>query len=76
MDLSAREFMLAELFVTHAGTVLSRDQILERVWGLDCDGRSNVVEVYVRYLRQKFGAESIETVRGLGYRMLQDPPVG
>lgn len=76
VDLSAREFMLAELFVTHAGTVLSRDQILERVWGPDSDGRSNVVEVYVRYLRQKFGAESIETVRGLGYRMLQDPPVG
>ena len=47
VDLSAREFMLAELFVTHAGTVLSRDQILERVWGPDSDGRSNVVEVYV-----------------------------
>ncbi|WP_101650373.1 response regulator transcription factor [Brevibacterium ihuae] len=76
VDLSAREYTLAELFVQNAGSVLSRKQILDRVWGLDHEGRSNVVEVYVRYLRQKFGAEAIETVRGIGYRMLEDPPVG
>jgi DNA-binding response OmpR family regulator len=69
VDLSAREFALAEEFVTHADEVLSREQLLSRVWGLDFDPGSNVVDVYVRYLRAKLGADRIETVRGMGYRL-------
>jgi two-component system copper resistance phosphate regulon response regulator CusR len=68
VDLSAREFALAEQFLRHPGQVLSREQLLSRVWGLDFDPGSNVVDVYVRYLRGKFGTERIETVRGAGYR--------
>lgn len=68
IDLSAREFALAEQFLRNPGQVLSREQLLSRVWGLDFDPGSNVVDVYVRYLRSKFGAERIETVRGSGYR--------
>jgi DNA-binding response OmpR family regulator len=68
VDLSAREFALAELFMLNAGYVLSREQLLDRVWGLDFDPGSNVVDVYVGYLRKKFGAETIGTVRGMGYR--------
>ncbi|HEX5858409.1 MAG TPA: response regulator transcription factor [Microbacterium sp.] len=68
IDLSAREFALAEQFLRHPGQVLSREQLLSRVWGLDFDPGSNVVDVYVRYLRGKFGTERIETVRGAGYR--------
>ncbi|MEP9365679.1 response regulator transcription factor [Nocardioides sp. CN2-186] len=68
VDLSAREFALAETFMTNAGQVLSREQLLDHVWGMDFDPGSNVVDVYVGYLRRKFGAESIVTVRGMGYR--------
>lgn len=68
-DLSAREFALAEDFMRHPDQVLSREQLLSRVWGLDFDPGSNVVEVYVRYLRAKIGANRIETVRGMGYRL-------
>jgi DNA-binding response OmpR family regulator len=68
-DLSAREFALAEEFIRHPDQVLSREQLLSRVWGLDFDPGSNVVEVYVRYLRGKIGAHRIETVRGMGYRL-------
>ena len=68
VDLSAREFALAEQFLRHPGQVLSREQLLSRVWGLDFDPGSNVVDVYVRYLRSKFGPERITTVRGAGYR--------
>ncbi|WP_396643762.1 response regulator transcription factor [Microbacterium sp.] len=68
IDLSAREFALAEEFIRHAGQVLSREQLLSRVWGLDFDPGSNIVDVYVRYLRAKFGAGRISTVRGAGYR--------
>jgi len=68
IDLSAREFALAEQFVRNAGEVLSREQLLSRVWGMDFDPGSNVVDVYVRYLRTKFGAARIVTVRGAGYR--------
>jgi DNA-binding response OmpR family regulator len=68
VDLSAREFALAEMFMRNAGQVLSREQLLDHVWGLDFDPGSNVVDVYVGYLRRKLGAESIETVRGMGYR--------
>jgi DNA-binding response OmpR family regulator len=69
VDLSAREFALAEEFLSHPGQVLSREQLLSRVWGIDFDPGSNVVEVYVRYLRAKIGADRIETVRGMGYRL-------
>jgi DNA-binding response OmpR family regulator len=66
--LSSREFALAQTLMAHAGAVLSREQLLSRVWGYDYDGGSNVVEVYVRYLRRKLGADTIETIRGSGYR--------
>ena len=69
VDLSAREFALAEAFWRNPGHVLSREQLLSRVWGFDFDPGSNVVDVYVRYLRRKLGAERIETVRGMGYRL-------
>jgi DNA-binding response OmpR family regulator len=69
VDLSAREFALAEEFLRHPEQVLSREQLLSRVWGFDFDPGSNVVDVYVRYLRAKFGADAIETVRGMGYRL-------
>ena len=68
VDLSAREFALAEIFMLNAGQVLSREQLLDHVWGFDFDPGSNVVDVYVGYLRRKFGAEAIATVRGMGYR--------
>ena len=70
IDLSAREFALAEEFLRHPGQLLSREQLLSRVWGFDFDPGSNVVDVYVGYLRQKFGATRIETVRGMGYRFV------
>lgn len=70
VELSAREFALAEEFVRHAGQALSREQLLSRVWGFDFDPGSNVVDVYVGYLRQKLGAGWIETVRGVGYRLV------
>ena len=68
-DLTAREFTMLEFFLRHAGQVLSREQILSRVWGFDHDPGSNVVDVYIRYLRQKLGNDSIQTVRGMGYRL-------
>ena len=68
VELSAREFALAEIFMRNAGQVLSREQLLDQVWGYDFDPGSNVVDVYVGYLRQKFGADAIATVRGMGYR--------
>ncbi len=69
VSLSAREFALAEEFLRHRDQVLSREQLLSRVWGLDFDPGSNLVEVYVRYLRAKIGSDRIETVRGMGYRL-------
>lgn len=68
--LSAREFALAEELVRHPGQVLSREQLLSRVWGFDFDPGSNVADVYIGYLRQKLGADRIETVRGVGYRLV------
>jgi DNA-binding response OmpR family regulator len=68
VELSAREFALAEMFMVNAGQVLSREQLLDQVWGLDFDPGSNVVDVYVGYLRKKLGTTSIATVRGMGYR--------
>ena len=69
VELSSREFALAEEFVRNHDQVLSREQLLSRVWGFDYDPGSNVVDVYVRYLRNKLGADRIETVRGMGYRL-------
>jgi DNA-binding response OmpR family regulator len=69
VELSAREFSLAELLFRHPDQVLSRQQILSHVWGYDFDPGSNVVDVYVGYLRKKLGSELIETVRGMGYRL-------
>jgi two-component system, OmpR family, copper resistance phosphate regulon response regulator CusR len=68
-DLSAREFALAEMFFRHPGQVLSREQLLSHVWGYDFDPRSNVVDVYVGYLRRKVGKDRIASVRGMGYRL-------
>ena len=73
VDLSTREFELAETFLRHPGQALSREQLLSRVWGYDFDPGSNVVDVYVRYLRNKLGTERFETVRGIGYRLAAEP---
>jgi DNA-binding response OmpR family regulator len=72
IDLSAREFSLAETLLRHPGQVLSREQLLSVVWGYDFEPGSNVVDVYIGYLRRKLGDAAIETVRGMGYRFL--PP--
>jgi two-component system copper resistance phosphate regulon response regulator CusR len=72
-DLSAREFALAEMFFRHPGQVLSREQLLSQVWGYDFDPRSNVVDVYVGYLRKKLGKKRIASVRGMGYRLEKLP---
>jgi DNA-binding response OmpR family regulator len=69
VDLTAREFLLAETLARHPDQVLSREQLLDRVWGMTYDPGSNVVDVYVGYLRRKLGADLIHTVRGTGYRM-------
>lgn len=74
VDLTAREFALAETLARHPGQVLSRQQLLSRVWGFDFDPGSNIVDVYVRYLRRKLGDEWIETVRGVGYRFVRVEP--
>jgi DNA-binding response OmpR family regulator len=68
VTLTAREFALLETFLRHPGQVLSQVQLMDRVWGYDFDPGSNVVEVYVGYLRRKLRPELIETVRGAGYR--------
>ncbi len=74
--LSAKEFSVLEVFMRRPGHVLSRSQLLEQAWEYDYEHRSNVIEVYVRYLRQKidipFGVSSIETIRGAGYRLRKD----
>jgi two-component system, OmpR family, response regulator len=76
IHLSTREFALLETFMRRPGHVLTQMQLLEAAWDLGYEQRSNVVEVYVRYLRQKidrpFGVSSIETVRGAGYRLRKD----
>ncbi len=77
LELTAKEFSLLEFFMRHAGDVLTRTQMIEHVWDFAYDGDSNVVDVYVRYLREKidrpFGRDSIQTVRGSGYRMRAEP---
>ena len=76
LDLSAKEFALLELFMRRPGAVLTRGRLLEGAWDIAFESRSNVVDVYVRYLREKidrpFGCDSIETVRGVGYRLKAD----
>jgi len=73
LDLSAKEFAMLELFMRRPGVTLSRTQLLDGAWDIAFESRSNVVDVYVRYLREKidrpFGEDSIETVRGVGYRL-------
>lgn len=69
VELSAREFIMAETFLRCPGQVLSREQLLNHVWGYDYDPGSNIVDVYVGYLRKKLGSDVIETVRGIGYRL-------
>ena len=69
IDLSPREFALAEVFFRHPGQVLSRAQLLNSAWGYDFDSGSNIVDVYVGYLRKKLGEERITSIRGRGYRL-------
>jgi two-component system, OmpR family, copper resistance phosphate regulon response regulator CusR len=69
VDLSAREFALADIFFRHPGQVLSREQLLSHVWGYDFDPGSNIVDVYVGYLRKKLGKGRITAARGMGYRL-------
>jgi two-component system OmpR family response regulator len=72
LGLSAKEFALLELFMRNPGAVLSRDQLLDGAWDMSFERRSNVIDVYVRYLRGKIGRDAIETVRGVGYRLRED----
>jgi len=72
-DLSAREFALADMLFRHPGQVLSREQLLSHVWGYDFDPGSNVVDVYIGYLRKKLGKNRIVSVRGMGYRLDKEP---
>ena len=76
LHLSAKEFALLEAFMRRAGQVLSRSQLLDYAWDFAYENRSNIVDVYVRYLRDKidrpFGRQSLETVRGVGYRLRRD----
>jgi two-component system OmpR family response regulator len=73
IELSAKEVQILEVFMRHPGEVLSRLQLLERAWDASYENRSNVIDVYIRYLREKidrpFGVETLETVRGAGYRL-------
>ena len=77
VELTAKEFALLEYFMRHPGEVLSRTRLIDHVWDFAYEGDSNVVDVYVRYLREKvdrpFGSSSIETVRGAGYRLREEP---
>jgi two-component system OmpR family response regulator len=76
IDLSRKEYAVLEALMRHPGDVLSRFDLLEQVWGYDYENRSNVVEVYIRYLREKidrpFGRATLETIRGVGYRLCED----
>jgi DNA-binding response OmpR family regulator len=74
VSLSDREFSLLRAFVSHPRKVLSRRELLAMAWGVDFDPRTNLVDVYVGYLRRKIGERVIETVRGAGYRLRADGP--
>jgi DNA-binding response OmpR family regulator len=69
VSLSAREFALLQAFVSHPGQILSRQELLSMAWGMDFDPQTNLVDVYVGYLRRKLSEPAIETVRGAGYRL-------
>jgi DNA-binding response OmpR family regulator len=69
VELSAREFLLAEIFMRHPMQVFTREQLLDRIWGYDRDPGTNIVNVYVGHLRKKLGDDLIETIRGIGYRL-------
>lgn len=77
VDLTQKESALLEYFMRHPGEVLSRTRLIEHVWDFAFEGDSNVVDVYVRYLREKidrpFGRDSLETIRGAGYRLREEP---
>ena len=70
VELTSREFALLEMLMRHAGRAVPRSDLLSNVWGLDFDPRSNLVDVYIRYLRRKVGDDRIQTVRGVGYRIV------
>ena len=76
IDLTAKEFDLLELFMRHAGQVLTREMIYEHIWDYDFGGESNIIEVYVRYLRTKLeahgGSRLIQTIRGVGYTLREN----
>jgi two-component system OmpR family response regulator len=78
IELTAKEFALLEFLMRHPGEVLTRTRLIEHVWDFAYEGDSNVVDVYVRYLREKvdrpFGRDSIETLRGAGYRLREEAP--
>ncbi|MGH8002243.1 MAG: response regulator transcription factor [Brasilonema sp.] len=69
VELSTREFILAEVFLRHPMQVMSREQLLNHIWGYDYDPGSNIVDVYIGHLRKKLGSSRIETIRGIGYRL-------
>ena len=70
VELTSREFALLEMLMRHPGLAVPRSDLLSNVWGLDFDPRSNLVDVYIRYLRRKVGDDRIQTVRGVGYRIV------
>src|SRR5205807_5524680 len=72
LELSAKGFALLEAFMRRPGEVLSRGRLLEAAWDLGFESRSNIVDVYVKYLRERIGRNAIETVRGVGYRLRAD----
>src|SRR3954452_8766977 len=76
VELSAKEFAVLEVFMRHAGRALTRVQLLDGAWDISFESRSNVIDVYIRYLREKiarpFGRSAIETVRSIGYRLRED----
>lgn len=71
VELTSREFALLEMLMRHPGQAVHRSDLLSNVWGLDFDPRSNLVDVYIRYLRRKVGDDRIQTVRGVGYRIVE-----
>jgi DNA-binding response OmpR family regulator len=73
VDLTAREFALLELLMRHAGQVLTRDQIGSHVWGYDEEPGNNVINVHIAALRRKLGVDAIDSVRGVGYRLRDEP---
>ena len=76
IELTSREFALLEMLMRHADQAISREELLANVWGLDFDPRSNLVDVYIRYLRRKLGNGWIETLRGVGYRIVVPAAAG